>query len=83
MGEHSIMVTCNSFELLLLGKYVFPTSLETQHNKVIENYFKIKWPEDYILKEKLTRLRVMSMTDDIETISNKFSTLVLYIIVDF
>ena len=54
------------FELLLLGKYV--------SDKVMEYSLKIEWPDDYILKAKFIRSKEQAMTDDIEVVSNIFTT---------
>ena len=35
---------------------------------------KIKCPDDYISKEKFIRSKAQAMTDDIEVVSNNFTT---------
>ena len=46
----------------------------TQSDKVMENYLKIEWPDDYILKVNFSRSKAQAMTDDIEVVSNSFTT---------
>ena len=46
----------------------------TQSDKVMENSLKIEWPDDYILKAKFFRSKAQAMTDDIEVVSNSFTT---------
>ena len=49
-------------------------SPKTQSNKVMEHSLKFEWPYDYILKEKFIRSKAHAMIDDIEAVSNSFTT---------
>ena len=49
-------------------------SPKTQSDKVIEYSLKIEWSDDYIFKAKFIRSKAQAMTDDIEVVSNSFTT---------
>ena len=49
-------------------------SPKTQSDKIMEDSLKIEWPDDYILKAKFIRSKAQAMTDDIEVVSNSFTT---------
>ena len=49
-------------------------SPKKQSDKVMEDYLQIELPNDYILKPKFIRSKAQAMTDDIEVVSNSFTT---------
>ena len=40
----------------------------------MEDSLKIEWPDDYVLKEEFIISKAQAMNDDIETVSNSFTT---------
>lgn len=70
-------------ELFLLGKSVLSTSPKAQNDKIMEDSLKIEWPDDCILKAKIIRSKAQAMTDDIEAVSNSFTTGISDIIAAF
>lgn len=61
--------------LVTIGKSIISNSKDSYSAEdALEISVKIDWPEDSILKAKMIRLKVESMNEDVEAISNGFIT---------
>lgn len=61
--------------LVTIGKSIISNSKDSYSTEdALEISVKINWPEDSVLKAKMIRLKVESMKEDIEAISNGFIT---------
>lgn len=61
-------------QLLILGKSVISHASKMKSEETYENTVKIEWPGDSVSKAKIIRFKAQSMSGDVETVYNSFST---------
>ncbi|PKA59792.1 hypothetical protein AXF42_Ash011917 [Apostasia shenzhenica] len=60
--------------LLMIGKSVISSANKSKTEGVEDDYIKIDWPEDSILKAKIIRTKAQLISGDVESVSNSFIT---------
>ncbi|XP_038983699.1 LOW QUALITY PROTEIN: uncharacterized protein LOC103697559 [Phoenix dactylifera] len=75
-GVHRLSELCcfAVSQLLILGKSVIFSASKLKSEETFEDTVKIEWPEDSVSKAKIIRFKAQSMSGDVETVYNSFST---------